>query len=121
MESKHSRLPVGTSGCSLGLICREIPFWFWTTASLGSVNWIDSISDPPKGEDPIHRDWVLLKLAKPREKTWGRKKRGSECMVNNSDSTMNVSDDLFRYLATRIVFFDEMAPGPHHPVWKTPN
>ena len=122
LESKRTQLPVGASNFTVGLVCREIPFWFWTTSLLGPVIWIDRLQGSQKCDSVIHQEWITLLLAKPRTKKWGGRKRScSQMAIDEEQATIDDSDGRYRYPATNMVFFDAMSPGPQHPVWDIPS
>ena len=68
----------------------------------------------------MHREWMSLRLAKPRAKSWGSKKRKSDEVSSKcGESSSKEEGGLNCYPSTNIVFFDGMAPGPSHTVWST--
>ena len=119
LEKKSAVLPVGSSAFTVGIVCKAIPFWYWTVASLGRVRWIDQAESSLTGEGEEDDSWRPLVLKRRKVTTLIGSKRGrDDGEAKGASDEINGSEE--RYLPVDIAFFDEMAPGPNHPIWKMP-
>ena len=118
LEKKPGVFKAGAGKQKIGIVCRTTPFWFWAVSTLGSVIWIDRTGEHDESiNETASEQWThLLVRKKPRTVGTKRSSNGKAKPVWQNKMEPK-QDDEGHWNEADTVFFDDVSPGPQHPVW----
>ena len=118
LEKKQGVLKARAGEHKIGIVCRSTPFWFWAVTTLGQVIWIDRIEESDGTIcETASEQWSSLLVPKKPQIIGSKRSSNGKMKPAWQNKTTHRLEDEKHWNKADIVFFDDVSPGPHHPVW----